>query len=366
MSAETPPSQLVDAVRASASKLKEKQSALDARAKELDASKARLDQERADLDRQEAKMAEDRKALERERQALDDVRASMERDLGAINENREKITQDEERLHQAAKTLEERERTIKGDEERVARLAQEFMGQMKDSGSNLHDLLERGETFIKLQADWLAAVEAREKELRTISEELHARQDEFVRQHDSLVALKSAFKEELERMLAEHETLTSKEKSILEAEKYLASALEIEGLIDEAPTPAAAPPPPAGPAPPVPTPEPTPAPPVEPTPSPEPETMAVQVPAPVREETPEEQIPLAQDAKPHPTKAEATERLARAVEAWKRARDSGWKVSDIRKTVKFARDAIENGDYERAILFAGEILEQLQASASAR
>jgi len=80
----------------------------------------------------------------------------------------------------------------------------------------------------------------------------------------------------------------------------------------------------------------------------------------------QEEIPEEIEVRPSATKAEAMERLARAVEAWKRARDSGWKVGDIRKTVKVARDAVDAGDYEEAIRLAMEILDQLQATASAR
>jgi uncharacterized protein YukE len=359
MSPETPPPHLVDAIKASAVKLKEKQTALEARARELDALKARLDQERADLDAKAAKIAADRKALDQERQGLDDVRASMERDLGAINDARDGVARDKETLERDTKALEGREKTLKGDEERVARLAQEVTGQMRDTGSNLRGLLERGETFVKLQADWLAAVEVREKELRTISEELRSRQTEFVQQHDALVALKGSLEHELNKMLAEHETLTNKEKSILEAEKYLASALQIEGLAVEAP--AEPPAPPVAPEPPAPAPPPAPEPAASAEPEPQPEPAPVQVSVTVQEEpAPEPEV------KPRPTKGEATERLARAVEAWKRARDSGWKVTDIRRTVKLARDAIENGDFDRAILLAAEIIEQLQAATAAR
>ncbi|HYM39757.1 MAG TPA: hypothetical protein VEY12_06410 [Thermoplasmata archaeon] len=355
---ETPPPLLVDAVKASALKLKEKQAALEARAHELETLRARLDQEHAELDTRAARLAADREANDRERQGLDDVRASMERDLGAINKAREKLAEDEEALQRAAVAVEERERLIKGDEERVARLAQAFTGQMKDSESKLDELLQRGEALMKLQTDWLASVEAREKELRTIGEEMHVRQSEVVRQYESLAALKGGLKEELHRLLAEHEMLSSKEKSILEAEKYLASALEIEVANfdrEESPpqpiTPAA-PEPVAQPE----TPEPTPAATPEPAQEP-PVAVAPSV---------QEEIPPEPEAKPRATKGEATERLSKAVEAWKRARDAGWKVVDIRKTVKAARDAIEGGDYERALGCTAEILEQLQAAAAAR
>jgi hypothetical protein len=92
-----------------------------------------------------------------------------------------------------------------------------------------------------------------------------------------------------------------------------------------------------------------------------PESVEPPTAVPLQEEVPEEV-----EAKPQATKAEAMERLAHAVEAWKRARDAGWKVGDIRKTVKVARDAVDAGDYEDAIRLAMDILDQLQATASAR
>jgi len=349
MSSDTPPPRLLDAVKASASKLKEKQSSLEARAKELDVLKAQLDAERVELESRAAKLTTNREDVEREKEGLQDVRASLERDLAEINDGRDKLMRDEERLQSALKALEERERTIKADEERVERFEKAFTGQMTESESRLNNLLEREEELIKLQANWLVAFETREKELRTISEEIHTRQSEFAQQHDSLAGLKDAFKNELHRLLAEHEALATKEKSILEAEKYLASALQIteadlkggEGSAMPLRTPA--------------PPEPT-SPPSPPEPSRVPETVATPAAVSAPGEVPEETAD-----KPRATKAEAMERLARAIEAWKRARDAGWKVADIRKTVKSARDAVEAGDYEGASHLATEILEQLQA-----
>lgn len=354
MPSDSPPPRLLDAVKASASKLKEKQSALEARAKELDALKAQLDAERAELDNRAAKLTAAREVIERERETLQEARASMERSVAAINDDRGKLTKDGERLQSALKALEERERTTQADEERVERLEHAFTGQMTESESRLHNLLEREEELMKLQANWLVAFEAREKELRTISEEMHARQNELVQQQDSLAVLKDAFKDELNRLLAEHEALATKEKSILEAEKYLASALQAaevdfkEEEMPAVPPPATAPPEPIAPPPAA-----------QPTPILEPVATPVVAPA-------QEEIPQETETKPRATKAEAMERLARAVEAWKRARDSGWKVGDIRKTVKSARDALEAGDYESAFRLATEILDQLQATASAR
>lgn len=354
MPGDTLPPPLVDAIRSSALKLKERQTALDARARELEAYKARLEQERAELEARTARIAADREALDKERQGLEDVKASMARDLAALNETRDRLTKDEEEFRRASQGIDEREKLLRGNEDRVSRLAQEFTAQMKDSESKLHDLLERGEALTKLQTDWLAAVEARGKELRTLGEEMNVRQTEIVRQYESLGSLKGILKDELQRLLAEHEILSTKEKTILEAEKYLASALQIEATAldqDDAPAPAPTPPP---------APEPAVLPPA-PEPTPPPEAPAAQEAVPVQEEIVREPEP-----KPKVTKEQVTERLSKAVEAWKRARDAGWKVGDIRKTVKAARDAIEDGDYDRATGLVVEILEGLQATAPAR
>jgi hypothetical protein len=354
MPSDTPPPRLLDAVKLSALKLKEKQSALDARAKELDALKAQLDAERAELGSRAAKLTADEEAIKREKEGLEDARASMARDLAAINDGRDKLTIEEERLQGASKGLEERERTIKEEEERVERLERAFTSRMTESESKLQNLLDREEELTKLQADWLAAFGAREKELHAISEDMHARQNEFAQQHDSLSVLKDAFKGELNRLLAEHQALTTKEKSILEAEKYLASALQMaEGNPEDEAVPTAPPPAPAPPESAAPTRAP------EPVAEPEPVAPAAVVPV-------QEEIPAETETQPRATKAEAMERLARAVEGWKHARDAGWKVGDIRKTVKFARDAVETGDYESAVRLATEILDQLQATASAK
>jgi chromosome segregation ATPase len=348
MSSDTPAPHLLDAVKASASRLRERQSALDARAKELDALKAKLDAERGELEAEGARITADRQAFEREGEGLRNAGRAMEQDLATINDARDKLTNDQERLQSAWKALEERERTIKADEERTERLEQAFAGRMKESESKLHNLLERAEGLVKVQANWLKAFEEREKELRTISEELHTRQTEFGLQHDSLAALKDEFKDELDRMLAEHEALATKEKSVREAEKYLASALQIaEGDHDEEQAPLGSLPALA---------------PVEPVaPSVVPESIETPTAEPVHEDIPEEI-----EVKPQATKAEAMERLARAVEAWKSARDAGWKVGDIRKAVRVARDAVDAGDYEEGIRLAMEILDQLQVTASAR
>src|SRR5574340_828637 len=290
MPTDAPSPHLLDAAKASALKLKEKQNALEARAKELDALKPQLDAQRADLENRAAKLTEDQRAIERERQGLEDVRASMERDLAAIAAGRDKLTRDEERLQATMKSLEDRERTIQENGERVARLEQAFRVQMTESESKLQGLLGREQELLKLQADWLAAFEGRTAELRSIGEGLQARQAEFVQQQGSLGVLKDAFKGELNRLLAEHEALATKEKNILEAEKYLASALQMaERDVEEEETPAPVPPTTAPPE--------SAAHPAEPEPSPEPtpvaEAVAAPIAVPVQEENPQAVDPKA-------------------------------------------------------------------------
>src|SRR2546428_6239069 len=63
-----------------------------------------------------------------------------------------------------------------------------------------------------------------------ISEEMYARQKESAAQHDSFVALQTTLKDELYHLASEREKLAVKEKSLLEAEKYITAALEASGI----------------------------------------------------------------------------------------------------------------------------------------
>ncbi|MGQ0796901.1 MAG: hypothetical protein ACT4OI_03415, partial [Methanobacteriota archaeon] len=65
-------------------------------------------------------------------------------------------------------------------------------------------------------------------------------------------------------------------------------------------------------------------------------------------------------------KAEALDRMTRALETAKRARDMGRNVSEIRKTLKLARGAFESGDYDSAARLADEILRELEAATVVR
>src|SRR5207245_1027758 len=81
----------------------------------------------------------------------------------------------------------------------------------------------------KLQNERLNALEAREREMLKISEEMYARQKESAAQHDSFVELQTTLKDELYHLASEREKLAVKEKSLLEAEKHITAALEASG-----------------------------------------------------------------------------------------------------------------------------------------
>ena len=348
MPSDPPQPHLVDSLKASASKLKEMQSALDARAKELDALRTHLAAERAELERRAEALRAEREAVDREREEVRTTRSSMDADLAAINADRETLTKEDERLRELSAAVGDREKAVQLDEARLHRLEQGLAAHLTESESGLRGLLEREEELVKAQTAWLGVFEARQKELRTISEAMQATQAEADQRYAAFTALRDAVQDQITRLLAENEKLALKEKSILEAERYLSSTFNVdmsEAKEEVAPTPP--PPPPEAP------PEPPQAPPTPPEPVP---AIAQQ------EETPVEETP----AKPAATKSEAMERLAQAVDAWKRARAAGWKVSDIRENVKSAREAVAAGDYETALRVATEILEALQATATTR
>ena len=377
---EKPSPLILDAVKASASKFKENKSALEARARELDALKAQLDAEREDLTKQSAKLQVDRAAFSKEKEDVAESRASIDKDISATKADRDKVAAEEKRVQDWARSLNEREKVIKESEDRIKRLDVELTGQIKDSESKLQapvereelmaqrersladmidrfssmekglaererSLAKREEDLIRSQNDRLSALEARERETLKIAEDMHSRQKESVAQHDSFVELQNSLKGELTGLASEREKLAQKEKSLIEAEKYLAAALEASGIDVNVEPPARVPPPPPPAAPPV-------APPPVPAPAPRAEAQKDEL---------MEDLPPA-EAKPRISRTEALDRMTKALETAKKARDSGRNVSEIRKTLKHARAAFEAGDYDTAAKLAEEILRDLEAA----
>ncbi|HEX9341393.1 MAG TPA: hypothetical protein VF992_09565 [Thermoplasmata archaeon] len=366
-------------MKASATKFKEIKNTLDARQRELEAVKAEIESQRADLEGQVARFRSDREEFEREKGEVQAARALAERDIAGARLDREKIGSEEKRIQDWARALNDREKTVKESEDQVRRLQLELTEHLRDSESKMQALVEReelsaqreraladtidrlstmekglaerdrklakrDEELIKLQNERLNALESRERELLKISEEMLARQKESDAQHDAFVEVQSMLRQELTELASQREMLATKEKSLLDAEKYLAAALEAGGLdLPTEPETKAPPPPPVVAMPPrPPTSAPTP-------PTPPSETL--------RHEFLEEDEG---GDKPKVSRADALERMTRALETAKRARDTGRNVSEIRKALKQARAAFESGDYDTASRLADDILRELE------
>jgi len=348
MSAEQAPPFLVDAVRASASKMQGMKAALDARAKELDALRAQLDSERQDLEKRAGRLEAERRTIEGEREEVRAARASVDQDLSTIRADRENLSAEQTRFQDAASDLAAREKALKEAESNVKRLDHEMIGRLREADAKFLAIVNREEELVKLQQDWLVAFETREQELRTITEQMHAQQEEAAELHGSLAHLESVFKDETDRLAAKRDELAAKEESLLEAQRYLATVIEAADVgVWEAERPS---PPPAD-EPPAPMESPSPPTPIVASTGPEPVEA---------ENTPEP------EARPAITRAEAMDRLTRAIEAWKRARDNGRNVGEMRSTLKLAKDALQAGKYESAIRRATEVLDDLQAAVIAR
>src|SRR5438876_3248098 len=339
---------LVDAVRASASKMQGMKAALDARAKELDALRAQLDSERQDLEKRAARLEAERRTIDGERDEVRVARASVDQDLATIRADRENLSVEQARLQDAANDLAAREKALREAESNVERLDHEMIGRMREADAKFLAIVNREEELFKLQQDWLVAFETREQELRTITEQMHVRQEESTELHESLAHLGSVFKDETDRLAAQRQELAAKEESLLEAQRYLATVIE---AADVGPREAERPSPPPADEPPAPTESPPPPMPIVASTAPEPVEAG---------NTPEP------EARPAVTRAEAMDRLTRAIEAWRRSRDSGRDVGETRHTPKLATPAPQPGKYETAIRLATEVLDDLQPAVIAR
>jgi len=316
-------------------------SALDARARELDALRAQLDHERQELEKLAARLDADRQAVAREREELQGVRSSVDMDLAAVKDDREKLSAESIRLQESAKALATRERALREGESRLERFDQDISGRMKESEARFHAIIDRDEELLKVQQHWLIVFETLEKELQAIAGQMQARQKQSAQMHQSLADLHEVFKDETARLAAHREELAAKERSLIVAQKYLSTVLEATE-----PEPNEANPPTRSherepPAPPEASQTPT----------------AIEIP-----NRPERDVVHEPDAKPAVTKAEALERLTRAIEASKRARDAGRNLGDIRNALKMAKSELDSGNYENAAQIADEILDELHVA----
>src|SRR3989475_5380684 len=209
MPTEQAPPFLVDPVRASASKMQGMKTALDARAKELDALKAQLDSERQDLEKRAARLEGERQAIEGEREEVRAARASVDQDLATIRADRENLLAEQIRSQDAANDLAGRVEALTEAERNVERLDREMIGRMREAEAKFLAIVNREEELVKLQRDWLVAFETREQELRTITEQMHARHEESAELHQSLAHLESVFRDETDRLAAQRRELAA-------------------------------------------------------------------------------------------------------------------------------------------------------------
>src|SRR3989442_6122421 len=221
MSTEQAPPFLVDAVRASASKMQRMKATRDAGAKELSGLKAQLASERQDLEKRAARLEVERQAIEGEREEVRAARASVDQDFATIRADRENLSAEQARFQDAANDLAAREKALREAESNVERLDREMIGRMREAEAKFLAIVDREEDVVKLQRDWLVAFETRQQELPKIGQQLHARQEESAELHHSLVHLGSVFKDETDRLPAQPPEPPAKEESPPQAQRDL-------------------------------------------------------------------------------------------------------------------------------------------------
>src|SRR5437773_3092368 len=126
---------LVDAVRASASKMQGMKAALDARARELDALRTQLDSERQDLERRVARQEAERQAIEGEREEVRAARASVDQGLATIRADRENLSAEQTRFQDVVNDLAAREKALREAENHVDCLDHDMIGRLRGGDS---------------------------------------------------------------------------------------------------------------------------------------------------------------------------------------------------------------------------------------
>src|SRR5207302_297023 len=159
MSTEQGPPFLVDAVRASASKMQGMKAALDARAKELDALKAQLDSERRDMEMRAARLEAERQAMEGEREEVRAARASVDQDLATIRADRETFSAEQTRFQDAANGFAAREESAELHRS-LAHLESVFEGETDRLAAERQELAAKEESLLEAQRYLATVIEA--------------------------------------------------------------------------------------------------------------------------------------------------------------------------------------------------------------
>ena len=198
-----------------------------------------------------------------------------------------------------------------------------------------------------MQNERTASYRQREEEFTSLMEALTRRMRDQESNTAALSAMEMTLKEELEKLAGERQRLVAKERNLLEAEKSLASVLEASGIEWETTAPPSKPYP------------------MERPPAPEPRG-APPPPPPKHKETLEQEFERVVAAgNPRMGKSDAIDRMNKALEVAKRARDAGQDVTDVRKILKNARTAFENQNWEEAVRLSEQIVEMLASTPAA-
>ncbi|TLZ64022.1 MAG: hypothetical protein E6K16_04650 [Methanobacteriota archaeon] len=198
-----------------------------------------------------------------------------------------------------------------------------------------------------MQNERTASLRQREEEFTSLIENLTRQMREQEANASALTAMQQTLKEELETLAGERQRLVSKERNLIEAEKSLASVLEASGIEWETTSP------PSRPAP------------MERPPAPEPRGSPPP-PPPRHKETLEQEFERVVAAgNPKVGKSDAIDRMNKALEVAKRARDAGQDVTEVRRILKNARTAFENQNWEEAVKLSEQIVDMLASTPAA-
>src|SRR5437879_12867661 len=148
--------------------------------------------------------------MDGERNEVRAASASVDQDLATIRAGGEKLAAEQTRFQDAASDLAAREKALTQAERNVERLDREMIGRMREAEAKFLAIVNREEELVKLQQDWLVAFETREQELRTITEQMHARQEASAELHGSLAQLESVVRDETDRLAARRQELAGR------------------------------------------------------------------------------------------------------------------------------------------------------------
>src|SRR5207248_8362421 len=87
----------------------------------------------------------EREEYQKDKEQVTAARATIDHGLGTVRVEREKSGAEERRVQEWARTLNDREKAIKDNEDRVKRLDMDLSGHLKESEGKIQALLEREE-----------------------------------------------------------------------------------------------------------------------------------------------------------------------------------------------------------------------------